>query len=84
MKKIYLVKRKSKIGYDEFDSCVIIANNVEELHDMIDNRDVNWEMYKNPYIRSNYWDKGKEDREIIEIDLSSEKSMFLLSSFNAG
>ena len=75
MKKLYLVKRKTPVDYDEYDRCVIIADSEEEVNDMIDNR-TEW--------FTNYWDTGKEDRSITEIDLNTCKSMEICSSFNAG
>ena len=71
MKKLYLVKKLCPI-YDEYDSCVIVADSKDEVNDMIDSLSIN------------YWDRGKGDRTITEIDLNTCKSMEICSSFNAG
>lgn len=81
MKKVFLVKRKSDADYDEYDSCVIVADGVDEVNFMIDHPNEYYEKYG---TGAGYWDKGIDDREIIEIDLSTVKSGGLCSSFNAG
>lgn len=81
MKKVFLVKRKSGVNYDEYDSCVIVADDVDEVNFMLDHPS---EYYKKYGTCAVYWDKGIDDREIIEIDLSTAKSGELCSSFNAG
>ena len=86
--KLFLIKRKTKVSYDEYDSCVIIAPDEETIHDMLSKeRDENfWKKYFGGYeSNQDYWDYGKDDREIIEIDLIQiEKPMILISSYNAG
>lgn len=79
--KLYLVERMENIGYDEFDSCVIIAEDEETVHDMLDHSDKYW---KNEKLSIDYWDKGRKDRKITEIDLNNETHRVLVSSFNAG
>ena len=80
MKKVFLVQRTDPIDWDEYDSCVIIADNEEEVHKMIDGGDTsNFNQSDN-----NYWDTGKEYRKVTEINLNETKSYLLCSSFNAG
>ena len=84
--KLFLVKRKMKIGYDEYDSCVIIAPDEETIHDMLSKDRSFWkEQFGIDESTQHYWDCGKDDREIIEIDLNQiEKPIILVSSYNAG
>lgn len=77
-KKIFLVKRTTPVDYDEYDSCVILADNIEEAHDIIEN---NARCVKTNFYYSDY---GKHDRKITEIDLDTTNSNILCSSFNAG
>lgn len=81
MKKIFLVKRKSEPDYDEFDSCVIIADSEEEVNYIIDNKR---EYYENSGNYINYWDNGSSDREVEEISLEASETRELCASFNAG
>ena len=81
MKKIFLVKRIGKVDYDEYDSCVIIADDENEVNYMIDNS-AEWYKETGKYI--NYNDEGITDRKITEINLETSESKELVSSFNAG
>ena len=48
--KLFLVKRKTKVSYDEYDSCVIIAPDEEAIHDMLSkDRDENITSYNCDY-----------------------------------
>ena len=76
MKKVFLVERLSRVDYDEFDSCVIIADSAEEVNEMIAGK------YETSKVA--YWDKGISDRKITEINLETCESMELCSSFIAG
>ena len=69
-KKIFKVERTDSISYDEYDSCVIIANSKEEVIELINSNSIS------------YYDRGK--RTITEIDLNTVSSCLLVSSFNAG
>lgn len=73
MKKVFLVVRTDSVGYDEFDSAVFIADNEEEVVNMIDTRK------KYAY---GYYDYG--ERKIIKVDLENETNRELINSFNAG
>lgn len=81
MKKVFIVRRTDKIDYDEFDSVVIIADNEQEVIDIIEGR-VRVKEYEGNMYKCDYWDRGS--REIEEIDLANCGSMELLASFNAG
>ena len=81
MKKVFLVKRKGGVDYDEYDSCVIVADDINELNFMIDNPN---EYYKKYGTGPRYWDNGINDRDITEINLDTAQSMCLCASFNAG
>lgn len=70
MKKVFIVVRTDEVDYDEYDSCVIVADSVEEVEYMILNS------------KTSYWDNGF--RKIKEIDLENCESMELVASFNAG
>lgn len=70
MKNVYVVKRTDHVNYDEYDSCVIVADSIEEVENMINNK------------KTSYEDFGK--RIIKKIDLFECGSMELVSSFNAG
>ena len=78
MKKVFIVRRTDKISYDEYDSCVIIADSLEEVEKILNT--------KNTPLENGRWlqyrDKG--EREIEEIDLSTCDSMEVIASFNAG
>ena len=69
-KKIFKVERTDKIGYDEYDSCVILADNIEEVIELINSDTIS------------YNDQGR--RTITEIDLNTVSSCLLVSSYNAG
>lgn len=80
MKKLFLVEKTDYIDWDEYDSCVIVADNEEEVHKMIDNKNISafGDKYKS------YFDNGKSFRRITEINLNAVDSCLLCSSFNAG
>ncbi len=69
--KIYKVTRVKEINYDEYDSCIVMANSEEEVHEEIRKSE-------------RYWDFGKDDRIIEEIELTEGNKGVLLGSFNAG
>ena len=80
MKKVFLVERTDPVDWDEYDSCVIIADNEEEVHRMIESDDI-------PNFNQSgksYWDTGRDRRKVTEIDLNDDKSCLVCSSFNAG
>ena len=79
--KVYLVKRTDEVNYDEYDSCVVIAESVEQVEDII-NRKVDYVYDIENRIGQSYWDMG--NRTITEIDLSSNKHGIICSSYNAG
>lgn len=81
MKKVFRVERISDVDYDEYDSCVIVADNEEEVNYLIDERN---DCYEKRGFNIEYWDNGKHDRVIEEINLETCDSMELCSSFNAG
>lgn len=81
MKKLFKVTRISNVNYDEYDSCVIVADNIAEVNYLIDNKD---ECYSERGFSIYYWDKGTSDRKIEEINLETCGSMEVCSSFNAG
>lgn len=73
MNYIYLVKRTDEVGYDEYDSCVLIATSDENVLEMI-NRKKDEKIY--------YWDNGKRTIELIG---QTEKPCGeVLNSFCAG
>lgn len=78
MKKVFVVRRTDKISYDEYDSCVIIADSLEEVEKILNTK--NKPLENGRWLQ--YWDKG--EREIEEIDLSICDSMEVVASFNAG
>ena len=86
--KLYKIIRMSKVGYDEFDSCVVIAEDEEQIHKWLDEKcKRDRHRYETQYEiqGSNYWDCGINDRKIEEIKLENyDKPFVLLSSFNAG
>ena len=84
--KLFLVERKAKVSYDEYDSCVIIAPDEETIHNMLSKDRNFWKEQFGAYESTqDYWDYGKDDREITEIDLNQiEKPIILVSSYNAG
>jgi len=78
MKKVFLITRTDDVDYDEYDSCVIIADSSEEVAHMIDTGELN--SNEDEYL--GYWDNGK--RIIKEIDLNTIDSKIICSSYNAG
>jgi hypothetical protein len=78
MKKVFLITRTDNVDYDEYDSCVIVADNKEEVAHIIDTGELN--SNKDEYL--DYWDNGK--RIIKEIDLNTIGSKIICSSYNAG
>ena len=79
MKKIYLVTVE-ECGYDEYDSMVVIANNEQEAIEMCKAQD---------YEGGTSWGCDgfvKEQGKITakEIDLNTNNSQIILTSFNAG
>lgn len=75
MKKVFLIERTDGVDYDEYDSCVIIADSLEEVEEILSTRELP------SGKRLDYWDNGL--RTVKEIDLSKCESMELLASFNA-
>ena len=78
MKKVFLVRKTDKVRYGDYDSCVIIADSLEEVEEILNTKDVPLE--NGMWLQ--YRDNG--EREIEEIDLSTCDSMELIASFNAG
>ena len=90
--KLYRVKHKYK-QYDEYNSCIIAANNINEINKMFrcynaDNKNyyaiIQAKLdYKTgmEYLESVYEDLGEEDRIIEEISLNEiSKPQVLMSS----
>jgi hypothetical protein len=76
MKKVFLVKRITKVNYDEYDSCVIVADDEDDVNEIIEN------YIDYPGVDQGYADRGRHDRKITEISL--EHRGIVCSSFNAG
>jgi len=71
--KIFLIKRMEEVGYDEYGSCVLVAETEQDAIDMIERK-------KKPFTR--YWDCG--NRTITEVGETEKDPCELCSSFNAG
>lgn len=82
MKKVYLVERLDDVDYDEYISCIILANSVEEVNEII-GKYPNKQNIKGGYYLG-YWDNGLSDRKITEINLNEVSSGILLTSFMGG
>ena len=82
---IYLVTRTDNVGYDEYDSCVIIARDIEDLNRIVKESSNYDKEYKGLNIHGNemrYYDLG--ERKIDIIGASSLDSHVVCSSFNVG
>lgn len=77
MKKIYLVTVE-EYSYDEYDSMVVIANNEQEAIEMCKAKDYNTIWGYDGFVRK----QGKITAK--EIDLNTNNSQIILTSFNAG
>ena len=79
MKKIYLVEVE-ECSYDQYDSMVVIANNEQEAIEMCKaedyESDVSWGC--DGFVK----EQGKITAK--EIDLNTNNSQIILTSFNAG
>lgn len=76
--KTYLVYRTDRVGYDEYDSHVVIAENVDQVKEILD-------IQFDPQWYKNWWGDGEpsEDEVVIE-EVDMTQPSHLLSSFNAG
>lgn len=81
MKKLFKVTKISAIDYDDYDSCVIVADDVEEVNYLIDEKQ---NCFDTRGFNIGYYDYGINDRKIEEINLETVDSMELCASFNAG
>jgi len=79
MKKVFLVERIDP-DYDEYVSCVIIADNMETVNAIIDSENIPCRN-RDPE-RISYRDGGISDRIITEIDLENETDRILHSYFH--
>lgn len=79
MKKIYLVTVE-ECSYDEYDSMVVIANNEQEAIEMCKAKDYESD---NTYGYDGFI-KDQEKITAKEIDLNTNNSQIILTSFNAG
>ena len=77
MKKIYLVTVE-EYDYDEYDSMVVIANNEQEAIEMCKAEDYNSTWGCDGFVKK----QGKITAK--EIDLNTNNSQIILTSFNAG
>lgn len=77
MKKIYLVTVEEH-GYDEYDGMVVIANNEQEAIEMCKAEDYNSYWGCDGFVKK----QGKITAK--EIDLNTNNSQIILTSFNAG
>ena len=69
--KLYLVERTDKIDYDEYDSYVVRANNVEDALKLCQNKEFKDECFR------------IDNTEITEILLEGKEEI-IIGSFNAG
>ena len=79
MKKVFLVERVDS-GYDEYVSCVIIADSIEKVNAIIDSENESWRNMD--HERAHYLDDGILDRIITEIDLENETDRILHSFYH--
>lgn len=80
MKKVFMVRRTDSIDWDEYDSCVMVADSKEEIEEILSKKGCNHKFENGNWVQ--YWDRG--NREIEEIDLEKCCTMELVASFNAG
>lgn len=78
MKKIYLVEVE-ECDYDQYDSMVVIADNEQEAIEMCKARD-----YESDFLTSVGFVKEQGKITAKEIDLNTNNSQIILTSFNAG
>ena len=77
MKKVYLVTVED-YGYDEYDSMVVIANSEQEAIEMCKAEDYDDIWGCDGFVKK----QGKITAK--EIDLNTNNSQIILTSFNAG
>ena len=88
--KLWLVYRTDSVGYDEYDSFVIYAENAEYARNRMPNWDdsseeIDWN--SDSYSRFSSWTNRKENVEVSFLgiaDLSCAPGSIVISSFNAG
>ena len=78
MKKIYLVEVE-ECDYDQYDSMVVIADNEQEAIEMCKARD-----YESDFLGCDGFVKEQGKITAKEIDLNTNNSQIILTSFNAG
>lgn len=98
MKKVFLVERTDKWGYDEYDSCVMVAESKEEVEAILftinlnnpDNFVIGKGLKYNFNGETRYLDTDNiqyddmGEHTITEIDLNNHKTGVICSSYNAG
>ncbi len=78
MKKIYLVEVE-EWDYDQYDSMVVIADNEQEAIEMCKSKD-----YESDFLTGVGFVKEQGKITAKEIDLNTNNSQIILTSFNAG
>lgn len=69
--KFYLVERTDNCGYDEFDSCVITADNEETAKELA-------------YTLNNRWNKSFTPETVKVTEIKAVENKIILASYNAG
>lgn len=81
--KIYLLERKDKWSYDDYDAIVVCAESEEDAKNIHPNGKSLDEEAKEPW---NSWTSKKENLTVTEIGIANEVQVrgVVLASFNAG
>ena len=99
MSNLYLVQRTGSVDYDEYDSCVVVANTVDEAKSICPNGGYVWnqELHKYGFIMGDGtlvyrdheyhgWD-APDDLDVILIGKANDtfkEGDIICASFNAG
>lgn len=72
---IYLIERTDRVGYDEYDSAVVVAQSEEQALELLKKK------HPNDYTTYHCWGDFKS---VIIRELSLTAPAIILESFNAG
>ena len=79
--KVYKISVE-KVGWDEFDSCIIVAENEEEVYTMLEHCENYTKVVINGKDTNIFFSDSQGKITIEEVDLT--QSAIICTSFNAG